>query len=69
MLEGVVIVNVVDEVLPEPGTLPVPVQPVQTYCVSEPSATGDVTDAVTSEPESNQSLAGLGEPCAEVTVK
>jgi hypothetical protein len=69
MLEGVSILNVVDEPLPEPGTLPEPVQPVQIYCVSEPPATGDVTDAVTSEPESNQAFTGDGEPYAEVTVK
>jgi hypothetical protein len=69
MLEGVVIINVVDVLLPEPGTLPEPVQPVQIYCVSEAPATGDVTDVVTFESESNQPLAGLGEPCVEVTVK
>jgi hypothetical protein len=31
MLDDAAIVKVMDEAVPDPGTLPVPVQPVQTY--------------------------------------
>ena len=61
MLEGPLMVNVMLEPEPETGTLPVPVQPVHTYWVPMPPETGEVTDAVTLEPESNQPLAGTGE--------
>jgi hypothetical protein len=62
MLEGAVIVKVVDEAVPEAGTLPVPDQPVQTYCMPEPPETGEVTDSVMLVPEVNQPLTGDGEP-------
>jgi hypothetical protein len=58
-----------DEEMPDAGTLPVPVQPVQTYWVPEGPGVGDVTDSVMLEPESNQPLAGVGESYGEVTVK
>jgi hypothetical protein len=47
---------------PEAGTLPEPVQPVQTYWIPEPPETEEVTDAVILVPESNQPLDGEGEP-------
>jgi hypothetical protein len=61
MVEGALIVKVTDEPLPETGTLPVPLQPVQTYWVPEPPDTGDVTESVILDPESNQPLNGVGE--------
>ena len=61
MLDGALIVNDVVVADPEPGTLPVPLQPVQTYRVPEPPETGEVTDAVMLEPALNQPLDGLGE--------
>jgi hypothetical protein len=69
MLDGVAIVKVTDEAVPDAGTLPVPVQPVQTYWVLEPPETGEVTYSVTLEPESNQPLTGEGESCGEETVR
>jgi hypothetical protein len=60
MVEGAFIVNVTVVVDPEAGTLPVPVQPVQTYWIPEPPETGEETDTVTFEPASNQPLAGEG---------
>ena len=62
-------VNVADVVLPDAGTLPVPVQPVHTYCIPEPPDTGDVTDSVMLEPESNQPLVGVGESYGDDTVR
>lgn len=50
MLESSVIVNVTEAEVPVGGTFPVPVQPVQTYCVPAGPATGEVTDAVTLDP-------------------
>jgi hypothetical protein len=69
MLDGAIIVNVTDEALPETGTLPVPVQPLQTHWIPELPGTGDVTDSVMLDPESNQPLNGVGESYGEVTVK
>jgi len=69
MVEGAPIVKVTDEPLPETGTLPVPVQPVHAYWAPAPPDAGDVTDSVMLDPESNQPLNGVGESCAEVTVK
>jgi hypothetical protein len=54
---------------PDAGTLPVPVQPVQTYLVPESLETGDVTDSNIAVPESNQPLEGVGESYSEVTVR
>jgi hypothetical protein len=62
-------VNATDEDVPEPGTLPDPVQPVQTYWVPETPDVGDVTDSFMYVPESNQPLEGAGESYGEVTVK
>jgi len=56
-------------VVPDAGTLPVPVQPVQTYCVPEGPATGEGTLALIGVPALNQPLTGLGDPYGEVTVK
>jgi len=61
MVEGAPIVNVTDEALPETGTLPVPVQPLQTHWIPEPPDTGEVTDSAMPDPESNQPLNGVGE--------
>lgn len=62
IVEGAVIVNVVADAVPEAGTLPVPVQPVQTYCVPVPPETVDATDPVMLDPLSYQPLEGDGEP-------
>jgi hypothetical protein len=62
-------VKLSDAVVPDAGTLPVPVQPVQTYCVAESADTGDITDADIVLPESNQPLVGVGESCEEITVR
>jgi hypothetical protein len=62
MLEGAVMVKVMDEAVPDVGTLPVPDQPVQTYWTPEPPETGEVTDSVMLVPELNQPLDGVGEP-------
>jgi hypothetical protein len=69
MLEGAFIVKVTEEELPEVGTLPAPVQPVQTYCVPAGPANGEVTEAVMFTPESNHPLVGVGESRAEDTVR
>jgi len=62
-------VNVTDEPVPEAGTLPDPLQPVQTYWVFEIPEVGVVTDSVMFVPESNQPLDGVGESYADVTVR
>jgi hypothetical protein len=62
MLEAALIVNVVVVPEPEPGTLPEPLQPVQTYWVPLLPETGEETEAVMLEPALNQPLAGEGEP-------
>ena len=62
-------VKVTDEELPEAGTLPLPNQPVQTYRVPGPPETGEATDSVMLEPESNHPLTGEGESAGEDTVK
>jgi hypothetical protein len=69
MLDGAAAVKVMDEAVPDAGTLPVPVQPVQTYWMPEPPEPGEVTDSVMLEPESNQPLTGEGESCGEETVR
>jgi hypothetical protein len=68
MLEAAIMEKVTDEEVPDVGTLPLPDQPVQTYSAPEPPETGEVTDAVMLEPESNQPLTGEGESYAEETV-
>jgi hypothetical protein len=50
---------VVDD--PEAETSPVPTQPVQTHCVPEGPANGEVTEAVIEAPESSHPLVGVGE--------
>lgn len=67
ILEGDVIVNVTLDPVPDAGTLPLPVQPVQTCCVPVGPDAGDVTEAVMLAPESNHPLIGFGEPKGEVT--
>ena len=69
MTVACVIVKDTLELPPELGTLPVPVQPVQTYCVPVPPATGEVTDAEMLAPLSNHPLAGVGVSYAEVDAK
>jgi hypothetical protein len=69
MVEGAFIVNDVDDVLPELDTLPVPVQPVQTYWIPDGPEAGDVTDEDTNEPPSNHPVSGVGEPYGDVTVR
>jgi hypothetical protein len=69
MLDGAVIVNVVEEVEPEAATLPDPVQPVQTYWVPEPPGVGEAMDPVIAVPESNQPLDGEGTPMIEMSVR
>jgi hypothetical protein len=69
MLDVSVIVKVTDVPVPEAGTVPVPIQPVQMYWVPVGPGVGEVTDSVISVPESNQPLDGFGESCADVTVK
>ena len=62
MVDGSFIVNVVDEVVPDVGTLPVPVHPLHAYLVSTVSDTEDVTDTVVERPASIHPLAGVGVP-------
>jgi hypothetical protein len=69
MLEGAVMVKDAEEPPPEAVTLPVPDQPVQTYCVPLEPGVGEVTDSVMLVPELNQLLDGVGEPFGDVTVK
>ena len=64
MLEAAVIVKVTTDVLPDDGTLPVPVQPTQLY-----PEVGDETKSVMLVALSNHPLVGEGESCAEVTIK
>jgi hypothetical protein len=66
-VEGWSIVNCTLVAAPDAGTLPVPVQPVQTYWTIV-AATGEPTEVVMGVPASNQPLAGVGEPYGEVTV-
>jgi hypothetical protein len=63
-----VIVKLVEEPDPVGGTEPVPVQPVQVQTIL-PTVTGEVTNSVMPEPESNQPLTGVGESYWEVTVR
>ena len=48
-------------VIPEAGTLPVPVHPVQTCRVPAGPAEGEVTDALMVFSASNHPLVGVGE--------
>ena len=68
MLDGWFIVNRVLFAAPDAWTLPVPVHPVQPYCVTIDPATGLVTKACIDVPASNQSVLGVGEPYDEETV-
>jgi len=61
-VEGWVIVNCVVFVVPDVGTLPVPVQPVQTSCVTIDPTTGDIMETCMDVPASNQPVVGDGEP-------
>jgi hypothetical protein len=62
MLESWLKVKVTDEPVPDLGTLPAPVHPVHTYRVPVVPAQGEVTEAVTDDPEVNHPLVGIGEP-------
>ena len=61
MLEGAFIVKFTDVIVPDEGTLPVPVHLVHTYLVPAGPDTGEVTDAVIDFPASNHPLVGVGE--------
>jgi hypothetical protein len=61
MVEFCVMVKVKVVPVPEADTSPVPVQPVQTYCVPAGPATGEVTEAVMLVPYVKTPLVGLGE--------
>jgi hypothetical protein len=69
MLDAAFIVKVTVFDVPVAGTLPVPVQPVATYCIPAPPETGDVIDSVIELVALNHPLAGVGVSCADVTVK
>jgi len=56
MLDGAVIVKITEDPEPEDGTLPVPIQPVQTYRVPVVPGNGEITEALMRVPESNQPL-------------
>ena len=56
-------------VVPDAGTLPVPVHPVQTYWTPAGPDQGEVTEAVMDVPASNQPLVGVGESQGEDTVR
>jgi hypothetical protein len=62
MLEGWFIVNCALAAVPDAGTLPVPVQPVQLYWVTIVPVTGEFTEAAMTVLASNQPLIGVGEP-------
>jgi hypothetical protein len=61
-VDGALMVKDIDEVPPELETLPAPAQPVQTYRAPDGPETGELTEAETNEPPSNQPLPGTGEP-------
>ena len=56
MLDGSFIVKVVDEVVPDVETLPVPVHPLHEYLVSDWPDTDEVTDTVICFPASTHPL-------------
>jgi len=58
--DGEFIVNVVLVEVPEEGALPMPLHPVQTYCIPDPPETVDVTEAVILDPASYHPLDGVG---------
>ena len=62
MREGWFIVKNALFASPDAGTLPVPIQPEQANCVTIDPATGEVTEACTDAPASNQPLVGAGGP-------
>ena len=69
MLEAALIVKVTEVPVPLAGTLPMPDQPVQTYCVPAGPLAGEETNAVIEVPASNQSLVGFGESYTGFTVR
>ena len=69
MLEDAFIVKVIDAVVPDAETLPVPVHPVHTYLVPVGPDTGDVTDVLTVSSASYHPLVTVGEPLREVTIR
>ena len=62
MVDGWLIVNSAVSAVPDAGTLPVPVQPEHTYCVTNNPSTGEFTEACIDAPASNHPVVGLGEP-------
>jgi hypothetical protein len=69
MLDGAVMAKVTDLSVPEAGTLPVPVQPLQAYCVPVGPDVVEDTASNICVPESNQPLEGRGESYGEETEK
>ena len=58
IVEGALIAKVTADELPEAGILPVPDQPVQTYCVPVPPDTGEATKSVMLVPLSYHPFVG-----------
>ena len=69
MADGWLIVKVTVATVPEEGTLPEPVHPVQRYWVPFVPEVGDVMTMEMAVPLSNQPLEGVDTPYAELTVK
>ncbi len=69
MLDEVLIVKVTVLPVPDAGTLPVPLQPVTTYCTPVLPETGELTDSMIEEPALSHPVAGVGLSRAEVTVR
>jgi hypothetical protein len=67
--DGALIVKLVLVPEPDDGTLPVPVQPVHTYCIPDPPETGEDTEAVMLDPASNHPDEGVGLSYADDTVR
>ncbi len=68
ILDASLIINSTVFVVPDLGTLPVPVQPLQTARVTRDVCAEDGIEAFTDVPASNQSVVGEGEPEDAVTV-
>ena len=69
MLDGSVIVKVVELVVPDEGTHPVPVHPVHECLLSDDTVAGELDHTVMERPASTQQLLGEGEPQGDVTVR
>ena len=69
MLEEVLIVKFTVLPEPDPGTLPVPLQPVATYRTPVLPGTGELADSIIEEPALNHPLDGVGLSMGEMTVR